>query len=362
MAHRNEKVAVGLSGGVDSSVAAYMLKQMGYDVAGVTMEIYDGPMEIKGPKRHSCYGPGEKEDVDAAASICNMLDIPFHVIDLRKEYRKHVIDYVRREYLAGRTPNPCIVCNQKVKFGFLIQKARESGFDFDLFATGHYARIEKSAGRYLLKRACDLSKDQSYFLYSLTPERLSHTLFPLGAHTKEETRAIAHSIRLKTADRPESQDFIASGDYSPLFNKEELKAGEIVDEEGNIIGRHQGIIHYTVGQRRGLGISADRPLYVLKIDAQNNTVVVGDRIGLLSRGLIATDLNLIAIDNLDRPHNVAVKIRLQHKAARAMVFPHEDNKARILFDEPQMSVAPGQSAVLYSKDTVIGGGVIEQAI
>jgi tRNA-specific 2-thiouridylase len=362
MAHRGVRVAVGLSGGVDSSVAAFMLKEEGYDVMGIIMEIFDGPMDMGKAKRHACYGPDEKEDVEAASSICKRLRIPFHVVDLRNEYRSHVIDYVRDEYLSGRTPNPCVVCNKRLKFGFLLEKAREAGVDFNFFATGHYAQIEESEGRYLLKKAVDQSKDQTYFLYTLTADQLSHTLFPLGAYTKEQVRETAVSLRFETADRPESQDFIAGGNYSLLFNKEEVKEGHIVDEEGNILGRHRGIIYYTMGQRRGLGIASDRPLYVVKIDAENNRIVVSDKKNLFSKGLIATDLNFIPIKRLDRPYKIKVKIRQQHRAADATVFPQKDNKAKVLFDEPQMSVTPGQSAVLYSDDIVFGGGVIEQAL
>ncbi len=355
-------VAVGLSGGVDSSMAAALLKEKGYDLIGVTMITFDASMPLTESEKHSCYGPGEEDDVKAAAAVCKKLHIPFHVIDLRQEFRDHVIEYFRREYLAGRTPNPCVVCNQRLKFGFLLDKTKETGLDFDFFATGHYAQIEKSGGRFLLKRATDLSKDQTYFLYALTQEQLSRTLLPVGAYTKPQIREMAHAIGLGTADRPESQDFISGADYSSFFHKEELREGEIVDEAGNILGRHRGIIHYTVGQRKGLGIASDRPLYVLRIDAQNNRIVVSDKKGLLSEGLIAADINLIAVERLDRPYKVKAKIRLQHKETSATLFPHQSNKAKIVFNKPQMSVTPGQAAVFYSDDMVLGGGLIEQAL
>jgi tRNA-specific 2-thiouridylase len=329
---------------------------------GITMEIFDGSVHVEESGRHACYGPGEQEDVEAAESVCKTLNIPFQVVDLKKEYKTHVIDYFRTEYLAGRTPNPCITCNHKLKFGFLLEKAKGAGLDFDAFATGHYARTTKSGERFLLKTASDPTKDQSYFLYALTQNQLSQTLFPLGGHTKHQARKIAGSLGLETATRPESQDFIAGGDYSPLFSNEEMKQGDIVDIKGNIMGRHRGIIHYTVGQRKGLGIASDRPLYVRNIDAPNNRIVVSDRDGLFSKGLIAKDLNLIAVETLDRPHQVKVKIRLNHKAVDATVFPHEKGKAKILFNEPQLSVTSGQSAVFYSGDTVLGGGVIEEAL
>jgi tRNA-specific 2-thiouridylase len=362
--HKNKKVtvAVGMSGGVDSSVAAALLQDYGYKVLGLTMAIFDPSVGLKQSRRHACYGPEEKEDVDAAASVCKKLGIAFHVIDLRKEYRIHVIDYFRSDYLAGNTPNPCVVCNHRVKFGFLQEKAREAGITFDLFATGHYARIEKSGTCFLLKRAADLSKDQTYFLYALSPAQLSHTLFPLGDYTKQQVRAIARSLGLTSADRPESQDFIAGGDYSPLFNKEEVREGDIVDEKGRVLGRHKGIIYYTVGQRRGLGIASSQPLYVKNIDAEHNRIVVGQRAHLFSEGLIARDLNLIALNRIDQPYRVTAKIRQKHKEADATIFPHDEGKVRLLFDEPQMAVTPGQSAVFYSGDTVLGGGVIETAL
>ncbi len=351
-----------MSGGVDSSVAAAILKEKGYEVMGITMKIFDGSVALEESQRHACFGPGEKEDVDMAALVCKRLGVPFHQIDLREEYREYVIEYFRNEYLAGKTPNPCIVCNQRVKFGFLLDKARAAGIDFELFATGHYARIVESEGRFLLKRAVDLSKDQSYFLYTLTPGQLSSTLFPIGAYTKKKIREMAGSLGLQTATRPESQDFIVGGDYSILFAGNEVKGGDIVDQGGNILGRHRGIIHYTVGQRRGLGISSERPLYVTRIDAQGNRVVVGEREELFSDGLVAANLNLIAIDRLDRAYPVKAKIRLKHKEAGATLSPHGDNRARIVFDKPQISVTPGQSVVFYSGDVVFGGGIIERAI
>ena len=360
MNNKNTKVAVGLSGGVDSSVAAALLKDKGYDVIGVAMEIFDGSVAVKGAEKHACYGPDEKEDIDSAASVCKNLGIPFHVIDLKKEFGEHVLAYFRDEYLKGRTPNPCVVCNQRLKFGFLLEKAKKAGVDFDLFATGHYARIVESNGRFLIKRPADLSKDQTYFLYALTSDQRSRILFPLGEYHKKQVRDIARSFGLVTSDRPESQDFISGGDYTPLFERGEVKEGDIVDEKGEVLGRHRGIVHYTIGQRRGLGLSSPRPLYVIRIDAEKNRLVVSDREALFSKGFIAKDLNLISIDQLDGSHNVKVKIRLRHEGADAKIFPYKNNKAKILFDEPQMSVTPGQSAVFYTGETVLGGGIIER--
>jgi len=355
-------VAIGLSGGVDSSVAAALLRDEGHDVVAVTMAIYDGSFALEGSGKHACYGADEIEDIRSAAAVCKKIGIPLHVIDLKREFREHVIDYFRGEYLKGRTPNPCIVCNQRLKFDFLLEKAKMAGIDFDLFATGHYARTVETGGRFLLKRAKDLSKDQSYFLYALTPHQISRTVFPLGEYNKDQVRDIARSLGLETSDRPESQDFVAGGDYSPLFRKGEAKEGDIVDKEGVILGRHRGIIHYTVGQRRGIGLGSSRPLYVIDIDACKNRIVVGHREALYSRGLIASDLNLIAIDELEREYRVEVKIRLQHRETGARLFPHENNRARIVFDKPQISVTPGQSAVFYQGDNVLGGGIIERAL
>ena len=356
------KVAVGLSGGVDSSVASSLLKQNGHEVIGITMKIFDNSSGVKPSEKPACYGPDEQEDVDSAASVCKHLGIPFYVIDLRKEFKSHVIDYFKNRYLEGVTPNPCVVCNHKLKFGFLLEKAKDAGVDFEFFATGHYARIKRSGGRILLRRAADLSKDQSYFLYTLTSEQLSHTIFPLGEFTKHSVRDIARSMGLETAHRSESQDFISGGDYSTLFRNGEVKDGEILDEKGHIIGRHRGVIHYTIGQRRGLGISSKRPLYVKSIDASKNRIVVTNRENIYSEGLIAKDINLIEGIRPDRQYRVKAKIRLQHREVNATFFLQKDGKAKILFNEPQISVTPGQSVVLYAGDIVFGGGIIEQAI
>jgi tRNA-specific 2-thiouridylase len=355
-------VAVGLSGGVDSSVAAALLKEKGYSVRGITMQIFDGSLDLKESHKHACYGPGEAEDLETAESVCKKLDIPLDAIDLRAEYRQFVIDHFKSEYLAGKTPNPCVVCNRLLKFGFLIEKAKKIGAKFEFFATGHYARIIKSGERFLLKKAKDPSKDQSYFLYALTREQLQHIIFPLGAHTKNKVREMARSFGLASADRAESQDFIAGGDYSLFFEKNEIKPGDIVDRDGKILGKHRGIIHHTVGQRRGLGIASDRPLYVVKINAAKNRVIVGDKEDLFSPGLIATDINLIALDKIERPYRVNVKIRLNSRAVGATVFPHKNGRLKVLFNKPHMSVTPGQHAVFYDKDTVVGGGVIQQAL
>ncbi len=361
MKKREVRVAVGLSGGVDSSVAAALLSKQGYQVCGITMEIYDGSVNLQGVAKHACYGPGEKEDVESAAAVCEKLKIPFQAIDLRQEYKSHVIDYFKEEYLKGKTPNPCVVCNQKLKFGFLIEKAQKAGLEFDYFATGHYARIVRTENRFLLKRAVDRSKDQTYFLYGLTAEQLAHTFFPVGDFMKQQVREMARTLGLETADREESQDFIDGGDYSILFEADEFKAGEIVDAENHVLGRHRGIIHYTIGQRRGLGIAAHRPLYVNQIDAAANRIVVSHHESR-SEGLVIGELNLIGADRIDQPLEVQVKIRLRHKEADATIYPPDKSQTKIIFKQPQMSVTPGQSAVIYADDTVLGGGIIDAAL
>ncbi|MFC1669359.1 tRNA 2-thiouridine(34) synthase MnmA [Spirochaetota bacterium] len=357
------KVAVGLSGGVDSSVSALLLKEAGYDVIGLTMKIFDESFEVSENSKHACYGPGEDEDIEMAEKMCGILDIPFHVLDLCREYEHHVLDYFRNEYVSGRTPNPCVVCNNKLKFGFLIDKARDTGINFDYFATGHYARIEKVENRYLLKKAVDASKDQTYFIYTLTSNLLSKIMFPLGSMTKDRVREKAKELDIEIAFRPESQDFIAGGDYSPLFKDVKVQPGDIIDEEGNVLGRHNGIMYYTVGQRRGLGIGGrEKPLYVLKIDVENNRVVVTDREGLFSEGLIANDIRLSAIDILDKPYKINARIRQNSKEAPATLYPFDDNRAKVVFDDPQYSITPGQSVVFYDGEIVFGGGIIEEPI
>ena len=361
MSSKKNRVAVGLSGGVDSSVTAALLKREGHEVIGLSMQIYDDNIKIDVAGKNACYGPNKKNDLASARAVCDKLDIPFYVIDLRKDFTENVIEYFRGEYLEGRTPNPCIVCNRVLKFGFMLKKARETGVEFDRFATGHYARIVEEGGRFLLKKPVDTSKDQTYFLYSLSQDQLSEINFPLGIYNKKDVREIARSIGLHTSERPESQDFISGGDYTPFFKEGDITGGDIVNKEGKILGKHRGIIYYTVGQRKGLGIAAPNPLYVSEIDVENNRIIVSDQTEIMGKGLIAKDIRLISIDKIDKPVRVDVKIRVQHKAAPAVLFDLGDGRVEVIFDEPQLAVTPGQSAVFYDGDVVLGGGVIDKS-
>ncbi len=351
-------IAVGMSGGVDSSVAAALLKEEGNRVVGVTMKLWDGPASRTGG-RHGCYGPGEEEDIEDARQVAARLGIPFHVIDLSAEYQAEVLDYFRNEYRLGRTPNPCSRCNRTVKFGTLVTKAREHGVVFDYFATGHYAKVERaeSDGRYVLKKASDLSKDQSYFLALLSQEQLARSLFPLGNRTKSEVRDLAAGFGLRVARKHDSQDFI---DPDFRISGDVENPGPILDRRGRQIGRHSGISHHTIGQRKGLGISSDRPLYVTEIDPARNAIIVGERSDVFGDLLVGRDLNWIAVDGLKAPKKVKARIRYRHQEAAALVQPLGEKEVLVHFEEPQMAITPGQTVVLYDEDTVLCGGIIDR--
>jgi tRNA-specific 2-thiouridylase len=354
------KVAVGMSGGVDSSVAALLMVRAGHEVCGVLMKIWPGK-ESPGAVRSACYGPDEVEDIRAAGDVCTRLGIPLHVFDCSANYEDLVLRYFREGYLDGTTPNPCVRCNQLVKFGILPDAARESGLAFDRFATGHYARVEHDAalGRFLLKKAVDPRKDQSYFLYRLSQKQLAATLFPLGELTKSRVRAIAREEDLPSHDKKESQDFYG-GDIADILRQESLE-GDIVDSAGRVLGKHRGVWNYTIGQRRGLGIAHPVPLYVVAIDAKNNRLVVGPEEETYTRTCLARDCAWGMVERLAAPAEVQVKVRSGGRLVRATISPLDEGRTRIAFAEPVSSVAPGQSAVFYHQDIVLGGGIIETA-
>ncbi len=351
-------VIVGMSGGVDSSVAAVLLKDQGYAVTGVTMKTWAGADGAAPGRRHGCYGPGEAADIADARRVAQQVGIPLHVIDLAQEYESEVLGYYRAEYRAGRTPNPCLKCNRAVKFDALWRKVRQAGLAFDCFATGHYARVEFDTARqrYLLKKGVDARKDQSYFLCLLTQEQLSRCLFPLGGYRKAEVREIARRLDLEVADKYESQDF-ADGGFLPAVPAS--PPGPILDSMGNIIGEHRGIAHYTIGQRKGLGISTAEPVYVVDINPADNTITVGSRQDLDSDELIAGGLNWIAVPALKRPIKASTRIRYRHQEAEALLTPRSDGSVYVKFTRPQPAITPGQAVVFYDGDLVIGGGIIE---
>jgi len=354
------RVAVGLSGGVDSAVAALLLLREGHEVTGVFMKIWPGP-EAPATVKSACYGPDEAGDIRSASGVAAALGLPLRVIDCAGSYEDLVLRYFRDGYAAGTTPNPCVRCNQAVKFGVLPEAARAAGVAFDRFATGHYARVERDlrTGRFLLKRAADLSKDQSYFLYRLSQAQLAAVFFPLGGLTKARVREIAREATLPVHDRRESQDFYG-GDLGDIVGPG-AGPGDIVDRDGRLLGRHRGVRHYTVGQRKGLGLAAPAPLYVVAIDAAANRLVVGPESETLRRSAVVADCVWGPFEAPAARLEAAVKVRSAARPAGATVVPIESGRCRVDFTAPVAAVAPGQSAVFYDGDTVLGGGVIESA-
>lgn len=343
-----KKVILGMSGGVDSTVAAYLLKQDGYDVTGVTLALY------------SENGLSEAEEAKRVAST---MGIPHETVDLSEHFHKEVIARFIQAYREGATPNPCIDCNRYIKFGEMLRYATERNFAY--VGTGHYARVEKdSGGRFLLKRAVDTSKDQTYVLYSLTQHQLSHTLFPLGGYRKSEIREIAEAEGFINARKHDSQDicFVPDGDYASFIERytgETFAEGDFIDKDGAVLGKHRGMIRYTVGQRKGLGIALGRPAFVCAKNAIENTVTLGENTDLFSKTLTAHDVNLIACDSIPTPIRVTAKIRYGQAETPATVEQIGEGSIRVAFDVPQRAIARGQSVVLYDGDTVMGGGIID---
>lgn len=354
-----KKVVVGMSGGVDSSVAAWLLKEQGYDVIGVTMQIWQDEEETVQEENGGCCGLSA---VDDARRVAAKLEIPYYVMNFKEQFRHSVIDYFVDEYTNGRTPNPCIACNRYVKWESLLKRSLDIGAD--CIATGHYARVEQLAnGRWSLRTSVTARKDQTYALYNLTQDQLARTLMPVGAYTKEEIRQMALDLQLPVASKPDSQDicFVPDGDYASFIEKTACRRfpeGNFVLSDGTVVGRHKGIIHYTVGQRKGLGLSLGHPVFVLEIRPDTNEVVVGTGEESMSRYVLADHLNFMSVPDLTEPVRLFAKIRYNHRGAWCQVEKTGDDQILCTFDEPVRAITPGQAVVLYDGEYVFGGGTI----
>lgn len=354
---KKETVLVGISGGVDSAVCALKLKQAGYNVIGAMMKVYNG--EIK-TIANSCYGTNKEKEIKDAKAICNIIGIDFHLIDCAKEFDSLVFEVFKSEYKKGRTPNPCVLCNPLVKFDMFPRLARAAGIIFDKFATGHYARIEydKQLGKHLLKQGINPKKDQTYFLYKLTQDKLKNILFPLGGMQKDEVRLFAKENGLIVHDKSDSQDFY-KGDYAQIIDAKP-NPGNIVHVNGKVLGTHNGIFNYTLGQRKGLKIAHPKPLYVIKLNPDTNEVIVGEKEYTYSKKLYAKDLSWTYFDFQDAPKQItaAAKIRSAGNKAECIIYP-EGRNVTVEFSEPQSAITPGQAIVFYKDDIVLGGATIE---
>ncbi len=356
----NNRVIIAMSGGVDSSVAAHLMLEAGYDCIGATMKLYNNE-EIGIDREKTCCS---LDDVQDARSVANRLGMPFYVFNFTDEFENQVIKRFITAYENCATPNPCIDCNRYMKFDKLYRRAKELNADY--IATGHYARIEfdEKSGRYLLKKALDVTKDQSYVLYSLTQEQLAHTKFPLGDLEKKTVRKIATENGFLNADKRESQDicFVPDGDYAKFiesYTGKTYKCGKFVDKDGNVIGEHKGIIRYTIGQRKGLGLALPKPMYVCEKNMADNTVILGDNSDLFKTSLTAHDINMIACECIDKPIRIKAKIRYNQAEQWATAVQTDEDTLKIEFDEPQRAIAKGQAVVLYDGDVVVGGGRID---
>ena len=359
---KNKKVVVGMSGGVDSSVAAYLLKQEGYDVIGVTMQIWQEDDSYDASAEGGCCGLSA---VDDARRVANMLDIPYYVMNFRSEFNEKVIKYFINEYMAGRTPNPCIACNRYVKWEALLQRSLEIGADY--IATGHYARIDKlNNGRYTIRNSVMTAKDQTYALYNLTQHQLSHTLMPIGGYTKDEVRKIAEEIGLSVAKKPDSMEicFVPDNDYAGFIRRNtnnNIILGNFVDLDGNVIGQHKGITNYTVGQRKGLNLAMGYPVFVIEIRPESNEVVIGKSTDVLKTTLIADNVNYMADEEVDENKEYIAKIRYNHRGTKCHVKKNGNN-IECIFEEPVRAVTPGQAVVVYDGEYVAFGGTILRGI
>ncbi len=355
-----KKVVVGMSGGVDSSVAAYLLKKQGYDVVGVTMQIWQEEDELKEETEGGCCGLSA---VDDARRVARALDIPYYVMNFKDVFKDKVMDYFVEEYLQGRTPNPCIACNRFVKWESLLSRSLELGADY--IATGHYARIIRlENGRYAIQNSVTAAKDQTYALYNLTQHQLSHTLMPVGDYTKEEIRNIAREAGLPVAHKKDSQEicFIPDNDYAGFIDREAGERvpgpGNFVDKEGKVLGKHKGITHYTIGQRKGLNLSMGHPVFVTGICPKTGQVVIGENEDVFTSHLLCDTLNFMGMEDLREPRRVLAKIRYSHKGEYCLLERIAEDKIRCTFENPVRAVTPGQAVVFYEQDYVLGGGTI----